>query len=178
MSILKVPDYLNHFITINSYLAYKNFSVNELTKLTLKLTSQIDNFENTSQQELREVIDEIKITQEQIYHIFSHLIYLSNQVLQINPTLLNKISILMHIIRDNRQKRTTLQIPNVLLEQVNIQLFDLPIIEQTEIALFVHMAYNEKQIKQTSSQFKILNQRLKKLNQDEIIHFNKKIRIK
>ena len=110
-------------------------------------------------------MEEIKITQEQIQHIFNHLKYLSNQVKLIDSILLNKISKLIQIIRYNRRKQTESQILDLLLKQVGIKLGDLPMIEQTEIALLVHMAFNEKRIVQTSTQFNTLNQRLLKLNQ-------------
>jgi len=168
------PNYLDNFIIVNSYLAYKNFVADELTKLTDKLTNQIDNAEIISQYERKDIIEEIKITQEQIHHIFSHLKYLSSQVLQINSTLLNKISKLIQIIRYNRRNQFSSHLLDVLLDQVDIQLFDLPMIEQTEIALFIHMAFNEKRIIQTSTQLNTLNQRLLKLNKNMVIHIKKR----
>jgi hypothetical protein len=172
-----MSDYLISFTEINGYFAYKNFVSTELTKLTDKLTIQIQDAENLLQTEQKEVIKEIKITQQQIYHIFSHLKYLCAQVRKLQPSIFNQVNRLVNIIRQDRRTHQTPQALVVLLAQVNINLIQLSVIEQTELALLVHLAYNERRIVQTRAQFYLLNERLIKLNQVASERVNKKQKI-
>jgi hypothetical protein len=149
----------NHFITTNNFLAYQKFSVNELNKLTDKLTYQIQLAGETPFPEREELIQEIIVTREQIHHIFSHLKYLNEKVKLIDPIPLKQISSLIYFIRQERLTCSKPQSLNILLKKVNIKFNKISIIEKKEIELLVYMARNEKKIVQTSSQFNTLYKR-------------------
>lgn len=168
---------LEHLETVTGYLAYKNFVVDKLTNLTDKLTDQIKIAKKTPQPEQGEKIEEINATKDQIYHVYSHFKYLCAQVRQIEPSILYQIRSLIDIIRQDRASHHIPQPLDTLLEQVNIHLYELPLIEQAELALLVHLAYREKKIVQTSVQFGVLFKNIKKLNQVVTIPINKKRKI-
>jgi len=172
-----MSDYLSAFITSNGYLAYKKFASFELTKHADKLTTLIHEAENALNLERKELILEIQIIREQIDHILSHLKYLYKQVKEINPYLLKQISMLVNTIRYDRQYQLIPQLLHTLLSQIGINLYQLSIIEQSEIELLVYMVRRDKRIVQNRVQFATLNEKFIKLIQATDNHVNKRLKL-